>query len=185
VGTNLYGSEVGDMCALSEASNKIYQRMVDDFMVQRTWSNRAATTGQDPCVPAISDVYFNAAPDLNDTLFVYSPNDPRMARLLVPTSGVRVPLGESRTIDIRLFSSGPIADWQLGELEYRATGVEPSLQLAFDKVSGGNGDVIRLTITRTADGPLPGGYSEIAIGSAPSAAFTQGTYQRWNMFVGN
>jgi hypothetical protein len=180
-GSKPAGSEVGDMCVGTEASSTIYQRMVGGFIVQRTWSNQAAEAGQDPCVPAVANVYFNAAPDLNDTLFVDIPNDPTMVIPSVFTSGVSVPVGQSQTINLRLFSTGPTADWYVGAGEYS---VRPTLHLSEDKGSGNNGDVIQLTVTRTTDGPLPGSYSEIAILSSPTATFTPGAYQVWNVFVG-
>jgi hypothetical protein len=57
--------EIGDMCAYEPQS---YQRLIGSYMVQRPWSNASALAGHDPCVPVLSDPYFNAAPILTDTI---------------------------------------------------------------------------------------------------------------------
>ncbi len=180
-GSEYLGSELADMCLNSEAEAKINQRMVGNFMVQRSWSNQAAEANQDPCVPPIAAAYFNSAPDLDDTFFTPYPDDP--TALLVPTTGVSVPLGQSRTITLHLFSTEKTPDWYVGEGEYYGADAGPSLSFAFDKPSGNNGDIIHLTLTRTATGPLAGGNSEINVGSSPNGDFTEGTYQRWRFFV--
>ncbi len=64
-------SEVGDMCNVSESPDRLYRRLVGDFVVQRTWSNRAALAKQDPCVPAITEAYFNAAPDFHESVKLF------------------------------------------------------------------------------------------------------------------
>jgi hypothetical protein len=178
-GSDVSGSELADICASSEA--EIYQRMVGNFVVQRSWSNQAAEANQDPCVPPIPAAYFNSAPDLDDTFFTPDPVDP--TAVLFPTTGVSVPLGQSRTITLHLFSTEKTPDWYVGEAEYHGADAGPSLSFAFDKPSGNNGDVIHLTLTRTATGPLPGGNSEIDIASSPNGDFTEGTYQSWRVFV--
>ena len=67
--------------------------------MQRTWSNKAAPAGHDPCVPALpGEVYFNAAPVLNDNITVDVIGQTSRCK------GVKIAVGETKTIEIDLFS---------------------------------------------------------------------------------
>jgi hypothetical protein len=55
-----YASEVGDLC--------IGANWVESgFQFQRSWSNSAAAAGGDPCVPAITEPWFDVSPDADWT----------------------------------------------------------------------------------------------------------------------
>jgi hypothetical protein len=134
-----FNGEVGDMCAgLNDAFIK-----PDDFpfFVLRAWSNKAAAAGNNPCVPAPADPYFNAMPAANEAIFIepaaYGP---------LTTRGVSLANGQSKTIDVHLWSSAPTAPWTLIVKEKNPTS-PPALALSLDKTSGKNGDVLHLTIT--------------------------------------
>ena len=158
--------EVGDLCSYDPES---YQRLVGSFVVQRVWSNASAKAGHHPCVPAPAVPYFKAVPILGEALTM----DYRGRE--VGTRGVRVPLGESRTIEVRLFADGPTEDWNVS-----ASDVSAPAQLSFswDAQRGNDGDTLHLTITRLANGPLRG--SEIAIDAQRGA-----TTNRWYGFIAN
>jgi hypothetical protein len=149
----LGASEVADMC-LSETVDRVMRPLVGNFMVQRTWSNRAAELGQDPCVPPVADVYINGAPDFDEVVEIPNPGSKDFPNLV--TMGAYVPVAESRTIDVRLFSTAPTPDWSVRAEEQIAPGASATLQFSWDKLSGNNGDVLKLTITRTATGPDDG-----------------------------
>ena len=140
--------EIGDMCAYEPQS---YQRLVGSYMVQRPWSNASAKAGHDPCVPVLSAPYFNSAPVLTDTVTLdyYGQQ--------VPTYGVKIPLGQSKTIPVQLFSDAPTSDWtvQAFDSTYN-TGKAAQLQFSWDKQSGNNGDTVNLTITRVGNGAYNG-----------------------------
>jgi hypothetical protein len=162
--------EVGDLCSYDPRN---FDRLVGSFMVQRTWSNASASAGHDPCVPAPAGPYLRAVPILTDTI----PLD--FAGSEVATRGVRVPLGESRTIDVQLQSDGPTDDWTVTATDGAASNGEPAqLAFAWDTQQGRDGDTLRLTITRLANGPWRG--SEIAIDAQHGDATN-----RWFAFVGN
>ena len=94
----LGGGEVGDMCA--QFSGVFTQFPELDYVVQRSWSNRAALAGQDPCVPPLAgEVYFNAAPELDDRPTISLEGQDVMVKAVV------IPVGQSKTIDLDLFSS--------------------------------------------------------------------------------
>ena len=140
--------EVGDMCAYEPQS---YQRLVGTYMVQRPWSNASALAGHDPCVPTLSDPYFNAAPVLKDsiTMDYYGQS--------IVTKGVKVPMGKSVTVDVQLFSDAPTSDWTVQAVdETYGTGAPAQLTFSWDDQSGNNGDVRHLTITRVANGSHAG-----------------------------
>jgi hypothetical protein len=65
------------------------------------------------------------------------------------TQGVRIPVGQTRTIEVDLFSDAPTADWTVKALDYASAfdGVAPALELSFDHATGNNGTKLYLTIT--------------------------------------
>ncbi len=137
----LGGGETADMCAQQDAS--FYQFDELPYMVQRSWSNKAAKAGDDPCVPAIpGSVYFNSAPNFLDniTLNLGQP---------VTLKGAKIAVGETKTVEVDLFSnaktSGP---WTVKAYDGSAfQGGSPQLDLSFDKNSGVNGEKLNLSIT--------------------------------------
>ncbi len=166
----LGGSETGDMCAQDDSS--FYQPQGFPYYVQRSWSNAAAAAGKDPCVPSLSDEpYFNSAPVLNDKLSLSGGGQS------IRTKGVKIPVGESKTIEIDLFSeaktSGP---WTVSAHELG--GRTKTLDLSLDKSSGVNGEKLYLTITANSKSQY--GASIFVLTSKLGSRST-----RWVGFVGN
>ena len=143
------GGEIGDMCIYD---SRAYAKLVGSFMVQRTWSNAAAQANLDPCVPNLPGTYADAAPDLEDVVILA-----RSANEHFRTTGVSVPQGTSKTIAVRLFSTAPTGDWKVEAHDVgHDNGGAATLSFQWDKDTGHNGDVLHLTITRTAAGPIGG-----------------------------
>jgi hypothetical protein len=142
------GGEVGDMCA--QLPNVFTTFPPFPYVVQRTWSNLSAQAGRDPCVPELpGEVYVNAAPVMSDmaTLSVQGQT--------VMVKSVQIPVGQSRTIPVDLFSEGPVsAPWTV-------QGVDPApmlgspqlLDLSVTPSTGENGDVAMVTIKVLQAGP--------------------------------
>jgi hypothetical protein len=170
-------AEVADVCMIAEGSTSVFTRSVGDFIVQRTWSNQHAISGQDPCVPA-AGIYFNAEPALTDEVTL------RMsATESYPTRGVRIPLHESRTIDVRMFSTAARSDWYVAVSDVVADeGGSPSLRFQWDRQQGNDGDILHLTIERIADGPSGGTPIRIYSSDAPGDAAVSHV---WPAFIGN
>lgn len=137
------GGETTDMC---DPLRDAY--LVPDggtFLVSRSWSNASLGAGGDPCLPLPTPdaVYFGATPVLPDTVTVANP-------YYGPDSepGVIIPLGQTKTIDVKVFSTAPLS----AELTVKATDFTGSisgsatLQLTLDKAHAVNGDVLHLTI---------------------------------------
>ncbi|APR81222.1 Hypothetical protein A7982_06569 [Minicystis rosea] len=143
----LGGGETADMCA--QFDNAFTQFDELPYVVQRSWSNKAAKAGHDPCVPALPNaVYFNAAPVLPDNV-TYS-----LYGQQVTVKGVKIPLGESKTIELDLFSDGPTGGpWTVEAKDVSALfGQKAKLDLVLDRDSGQNGEKLHLTITVNGTG---------------------------------
>jgi hypothetical protein len=165
------GGEVGDLCAYEPQS---FQRIVGSSVVQRIWSNTAAAAGQDPCVPPLpSTPYFNAAPDLTDTVMLPGGT--------ASTFGILIPVGKSKTVNIQFFSTEPTAIWTVSAEDSSSEMGGPAL-LEFEPntLTGQNGDVIPVKVTALASGDLGG--AEIVLYSYRDQ-YTYANY--WFGFVAN
>lgn len=98
---------------------------VDGHEVTRNWSNVSAGQGKKPCAPA---------PDIPDFGAFADP----------PI--VQVPPGGSATVNVRAWSSAPMAPFNL-----IAEPMDPALTAALSAGSAQNGDVLTLTISASKD----------------------------------
>jgi hypothetical protein len=80
-----WSGEVGDLCV----GSMFYDQ---NFPFQRVWSNIAAARGGDPCVPALSEPYFNVSAD---------------------TYWTEIPSGGTATITMHGWSTAATDDWLL------------------------------------------------------------------------
>ncbi len=135
------GSEVGDMC--EHTSNANFQPTDYPFLVQRSWSNKSAFFGHDPCLPSDSPWWFVAAPVLSDTVNVnyYGQS--------IPALGLKLASGAKATVDLKMISDGPTTGWNVSAQDLSQWTVgQTLLKFSFDKTSGVEGDVIKMTIAR-------------------------------------
>ncbi len=151
------GTESADLCAQNR--DAFYKDSELGFMAQRSWSNVAAKASHDPCVPAANPVYFNSAPVLSeDVLFTLPPS---YGGSTVPTKGVKIPVGTSKTIEVDLFSDGPTSGpWTVSAADALVLlGGNDTLDFAWDRTQGLNGEKLHLTITVKAKSTIvPGGH---------------------------
>jgi hypothetical protein len=133
-------SEVGDLCSFSPSGYASYPDM--PYKVQRIYSNQSALAGHNPCIPIpAGEVYFAAAPVLNDDVQVIGPNGP------ITMKGVNIDVGQSKTIDVDLFSDAPLGEWQVVAYDSNFLWGQPTnLSFSFDKDHGQNGDKLKLHI---------------------------------------
>jgi hypothetical protein len=137
------GGEIGDLCG--QDASQLFAPADVGYMVQRVWSNAAASAGHDPCVPAAGPAYFDVSADMPDTFYD--------SFVQAYVGGVSIPAGGSRTIDVRLLSDGPTDPWSLTALDpYAAPGGSSLLELTLDGATGQNGDVRHLTIKPLVSG---------------------------------
>jgi hypothetical protein len=139
--TGSFGGEVSDMCQSLASANLTPAGAT--YTIQRSWSNAAARAGTDPCVPAPSEPYFNSYPTLPDLVTILDPSGTP-----VMTKGVKIAVGQTRTIDVVLKSAGPTAGpWNVSVQDLSEyTGAPAKTQVSLDKTSGINGEVLHLTI---------------------------------------
>jgi len=161
------GGEVGDMCA--GAQGAFYTPTDVGFTAQRIWSNSSAKAGHDPCVPNIAgQPYFQSAPQLTENI---SFNSPLLGGTL-NTQGVTIPVGQSKTIEVDLFSDGPTSGpWTVGTVDVLTQEFQLPSTLSFkwDKTQGQNGDKLHLTVTVTAaETAFSGGHPFIITSSLGS-----------------
>jgi hypothetical protein len=144
----LGGGEVGDMCAQFPSAFTTFSEL--PYTVQRIWSNAAAKAGHDPCQPALpGEVYFNAAPVLSDTISTTYFGQP------VTVKGVHIPVGQSKTIPLELYSDAPTSGpWKVSVADAASAfgGATALLSLSLDKNTGVNGEKLNLTIKVMAAG---------------------------------
>jgi hypothetical protein len=163
------GGESGDLCTFNDGA--FYTPSDYDFLVQRSWSNAAAAAGHDPCVPALPGrTYFNTAPVMPDAVKANG----------ATTRGVKIPVGESRTLELDLYSDGPTDAWSVSAVDLSALeGGKQVLSFSFDKTKGQNGDKLHVTIKVLGVDPQYGGEG--------FAIFSELKGQRnvWYGFVGN
>jgi hypothetical protein len=149
-GVVLAASELSDMCSWEMPS--VSKLTGVDFQTSRIWSNKAAAAGHDPCSWASSDAYFATVPDLPDEAPIpeyisYAAN----GKLVEggTTKALKVAVGETRTIDLDLYSDGPTSGpWTVSPQEITAAGADPQLTLTLDRPSGTNGEKLHLSVTR-------------------------------------
>jgi hypothetical protein len=152
VWTYVTGGEIADMCEYNLDSN--YLPPGSTYMIQRSWSNAAATAGTNPCVPvATTAPYFNSyvaySDDIGISYYGYA----------VQTTGVKLAVGATRTVDVVLSSVAPTAGpWTVHAWDMNDYLGNPSnTTLSLDKTTGSNGDVLHLTITVNSYDPNFGG----------------------------
>jgi hypothetical protein len=137
------GGEISDMCEYHEDANPTPPGAT--YTVQRSWSNAAAKAGKNPCVPVVTtDPYFASDPVLPDVVSVDYYGTP------MDTRGVKIAKGQTRTIDVQLWSEAETAGpWTVTayDLNDWLVGGKPNLEVTLDKTSGLNGDKLKLTIT--------------------------------------
>jgi hypothetical protein len=162
----LLGAEVADLCAQESDAFDYFPGI--DNLVQRSWSNAAAKAGHDPCVPAPQAVYFNAAPVMKDQLSFGQGFD---------FKGVQIAEGESKTIDVALFSDGP-TNGPFYVDAYDPGLLGGSLSFDFDENEGQNGQTLHLTIT--VDQESQYGFETFLLTSS-----LDGVTHSWMGIVGN
>jgi hypothetical protein len=138
------GGELGDLAVFTSNSHMFYPGITNEL--QRIWSNAASAAHHDPLVPALSGThpYFNSAPVLPEMIAATYQGIPFTVR------GVTVGAGNSKTIDVQLFSDAPTSGpWTVSVTELNPLG-GTTLTLALDKTTGQNGDVLHLKVGVTA-----------------------------------
>jgi hypothetical protein len=150
----LSGGEDGDLCAQNLTS--YYKPQGFNFTVQRAWSNQLGKASHDPCAPDMpGEVYFNSAPVLPETVTIGGFGQ------TFTTKGVTIKVGNTKTIEVDLFSdaatSGP---WKVTAVDIATlSGQPPTLSFKWDRQTGVNGEKLHVSITANKQGQFgTGGF---------------------------
>ena len=141
------GGEVGDLCVDFVGGNDTVQE--SGFTAQRSWSNKSAKAGHDPCVPIPQgEVYFQVAP--------------RKQQITLKK------VGDQAVLDLDAFSDGPMPDWTVSAFDFATfqTGTAV-LDFSFDRTQVNNGTHAQVTVTLKK--AMPQGATVFAIGSKDGA----------------
>jgi hypothetical protein len=168
------GPGPASMCAWERQN---YVRIVGNYNVNKSWSNLSAKGDHDPCVPVSPDPYFNASPLFPDKVNITIGGWGMRA-----TQGIKIPVGQKRTLDVVLFSDAPTNPFSVQAQDMNMVldpkNALPNLDFEWDRTSGKNGEKLHLTITALATGKYGG--SEFVIWSS-----LNNTTHAWWGFVGN
>jgi hypothetical protein len=150
------GTELADMCVLTDFGSSV------DLGVgmKADWLNSHVLAGADPCPPAGTNALpsFGGFPVLKDTYttqFVISNSAFSNAN-----AAVRIPPGASATVQIQLFSFGPLP----ADMTLQIVQLTPLVTVSLDVPHGKNGDIVNLTITAPATSfPASSPYAAFAV----------------------
>ncbi|MEO7112784.1 MAG: hypothetical protein ABI183_20230 [Polyangiaceae bacterium] len=116
------------------------------YKLANVWSNREAQAGKFPCVPSS----FGNVPML--TAAAMLPDEVPFNSTL-KTKGITLDVGKSATIDVHISSSAPMPNpFTISAVDVASAFYKqpPQMTLVLDQSQVQNGDVVHLTITRTA-----------------------------------
>jgi hypothetical protein len=157
-------TENGDVCTMNSGFGRGGASY--PYLLQRGWSNKAAAAGNlDPCAPDIrpDQPFVGAYPVMPDTVHAVGQNG----------QGVIIPAGQTKTIDVGLFSFEPTPEFTVAARQ-ASTVNPPTLSFTWDKTSGKNGDTLHLTIK--AESVSKKGYeSFVILASLPGVTDPQKT----------
>ena len=166
------GGEAGDLCQ-PERSQAIYTPSDVGNAVQRTWSNKLASASHDPCAPDPAGLpFFDSAPVLDQTVTFMS-----AITGTITTKGVTIRVGESRTIEVDLFSDGATSGpWtvtadDLLNRDYSSYGLAKTLSFQWDRTQGTNGEKLHLTITVTGASIIGGTHAFVITSTLGSRSY--------------
>ncbi|MEO8800224.1 MAG: hypothetical protein ABI551_20195 [Polyangiaceae bacterium] len=145
------------------------------YALANVWSNKAAKSGLFPCVPSSSK-----GPLLMASA-VFSEDVPFTSML--KTKGITLAVGKSATIDVHVSSSAALENsFQISAVDIASAFYKqpPQMTLSLDKTDVQNGDVVHLTITRTALSTA----KSVGKGAAFSIRPTSSEASTWMPFYG-
>ena len=163
-----FNDELADAC--QNWADSYYQESSSfPYWVQRSWSNKEAALGKDPCGPRPTAPYegmtlFPAAESsisINLTSIGLSP---------MTTRGFSAKVGETVTFQVGFYSDASTGPWTIA-YDFPATGMlfdmmgnpvaNGAATVTIDKTSGQNGEKATVSVTPKTAGPL--GFSVMAI----------------------
>ena len=164
-----FQDENGDACEFFKSSDYVGGAPFA-FGLQRSWSNRSAKAGHNPCVPRTKLPYFNVTtfPSAMDKIHV---DLTALGDTVQTTSGFKAALNQARTFDIGFYSDAPTgADWTVWAKlpqkmpvkdQNNAVILNGQATATIDRPSGHNGHRAKVTVTPTQFNALGVIYLEL------------------------
>jgi hypothetical protein len=163
-----YNDELSDAC--ENWQNSYYEETGSfPYWVQRSWSNKAAAMGHDPCVPAPPGPYHGMTLLASEEQTV-AVDLGVVGQRMTSSHGFYVTVGTPLTFHVGFFSDAPTGPWSIGydfpaQLRTVDTCFFPvgngRATVSLSQSSGQNGDQVTVTVTPTARGE--GGFHILAI----------------------
>lgn len=170
-----FNDELADAC--QNWQDSYYQESGSfPYWAQRSWSNKAATAGHDPCVPSPGGAYHGMTLfPANETSVQVDLSSIGMAK--TTTKGFKAALSQPVTFQVGFFSDAATGPWTIGSDFPATTQLFTTTggtlgngkgTVSIDKTSGQNGDQANVTVTITAKGDA--GFHVMAITWDPPSA---------------
>lgn len=162
---NAFQDEVADACEIFQWAYYTDSETSFPNPVQRSWSNKGAKAGHNPCVPAPADPWYNVtAFPSEETAINVNLSSLGMGAGMQPTKGFKGTLNKPLTFHLGAYSdaptSGPWAitanvDMQFQFPDQNGNAINNgTATVTLDKTSVINGDMITVTVTPTNWGGL-------------------------------
>src|SRR5262249_35511304 len=100
-----FQDETGDACEFFKSSDYVGGSSFP-FGIQRTWSNKAAKAGHNPCVPRTTLPYFNVT-TFNSEMDSILVDGTALGGSMMATRGFKAPLNQAKTFTIGFYSDAP------------------------------------------------------------------------------
>ncbi len=175
--------EIADMCEFASSQDWVSPPSMD-FSIQRTWSNKIAAAGHDPCVGDAMATYYQTIPADPDLGVVnYEGFDQN-------TAGTKIGVGSSGTIELQVYTDSATGPFNVYVYDYDGTyddngsDTDPVLDIAQPTGTFMPGDKISLQVTvkqTDPDGITGGELYEID--TDPVSDTDQTQYTSWYAWV--
>jgi hypothetical protein len=145
--------EVADLCEFVDTA--IWTPPDMTHAIQRTWSNRAAAAGHDPCVGQPTEPYYQTIPDQNDPITIDI-----NALAAWRTKGTKI--AQTGTLTLRVYADGAAGPFIVGVDDYSSvwSSGPKLLDVSVPSTHVMPGDTITATVTVMAGDSTLGGKAE-------------------------
>ena len=144
------------------------------------WSNESFAGGHAPCVPSDGTPYFSVTPLGLPSVGVSFRQVSSQPLQTLPTEGIHLKVGETKSFQVGFYSDAPTDDWTLTATEGSAgraiggggigggPGASSSLTIAIDHPTGRNGNKATVSVTLNT-APKKNAYTFVNLVSTDAA----------------
>jgi hypothetical protein len=156
--------EVADLCQFNDTT--YWQPSDMSYTVQRTWSNRAAAAGHDPCVGDPATPYYQAIPLATDPVTLTAPQSSPWQ-----TQGLKVAMGATGTLRLRIYADAAAGPFTITIDDYNSTWLNGTKLLSFTVPATpvASGDELEATVAVLGQDPSLGAAEAYVVTTTPVA----------------